>query len=345
MLGRNDEALDSFTSSSSRKMASFMDPGSIMDGLYPVRTPRGASGRHPRSSRGKPRSTAASPRPITGWDRTTRPSRNTTGRSRSMRRSQRLHRPRRCRVSLGDHDQALADYNEAIRLGPDFSRAYTSRGELLAAMGQDEQALADYDRAVQLDPGFAYALRCGGPALAARPERPGAGGFRRGDPPPSRRRRRIQGPGRSPGPDGPVPAGDRRPEQGHRARPEPGDRLSQSRGRVQQPGPVRAGDRRPEQGDQARPEERRGPHEHRAGLLHDRPVRPVDREPERGGAAGSRKRDRPPEPGKRLRPAGVQGAGRRRLRDGEQARPPPDRLLRRRGQAARGDGPAEPGDP
>ena len=55
--------------------------------------------------------------------------------------------------------------------------------------------------------------------------------------------------------------------------PEPGRRLPEPRGGLQQPGPVRAGDRRPEQGHHARPQECRGPHEHRARLLHDRPVR------------------------------------------------------------------------
>ena len=122
-----------------------------------------------------------------------------------------------CRVSRGDHDQALADYNEAIRLGPNYSRAYSSRGKLLEAMGQDAQAEADYDRAIQLDPSFTYALRLRGAALPARPERQGDRGCRCGNPAPSRRRQRIQGPGRGPGSTRPVPAGDRHSEQGHRA--------------------------------------------------------------------------------------------------------------------------------
>ena len=279
MLGRNDEALARL-----REGRPPLDhPAQRREGAEPVADIA-------RSRRARARPTAAWPRPITGWVGTTRRSRNTAGRSRSIRATPTptsaaaMPAPR-----SASNESALADYNEAVRLGPGFSRAYSSRGKLLAAMGQDEAALADLrpcrPARSRLRPRLSPPRR---PALAAGPERPGPGGFRRGDPPQSRRPRRIQGPGRGPGSAGPVPAGDRRPEQGHRARPEPGHRLPQPRGGVQQPGPVRAGDRRPGQGDHARPEERGGPHEHRAGLLHDRPVRPVDREPERGGAAGSR---------------------------------------------------------
>ena len=76
-----------------------------------------------------------------------------------------------CHLSLGEADQALADYNEAIRLGPGYSRAYASRGKLLEAKGDWEKAQADYDRAIQLDPSFTYALRLRAALLSrTRPE-------------------------------------------------------------------------------------------------------------------------------------------------------------------------------
>ena len=122
------------------------------------------------------------------------------------------------RVALEQTDQALADYNEAVRLGPGFSRAFSSRGMLLADLGQEDGALADYDRAIQLDPGFAHAYSLRGAVLSRRGQNDRAlADYRVRGPAPARRSRRIQGPGRGPGPARPVRAGHRRPEQGDRA--------------------------------------------------------------------------------------------------------------------------------
>ncbi len=64
-----------------------------------------------------------------------------------------------CWAALGDHDQALADYGEALRLNPNHSRAFSRRGRLYEALGQYARAEADYDRAIRFDPGFTDALR------------------------------------------------------------------------------------------------------------------------------------------------------------------------------------------
>ena len=221
MLGRNDEALESFNRAvRAWKMASFMDPGSIMDGLFPVPNTAGSlSGKKSLQiiqGHATAHSGLGQAYHRLGQDEQAVVEYNRAIEIYALDPNAYIGRGD-CRVSLGDHDQALADYNEAIRLGPDYSRAYASRGKLLEAMGQDAQAEADYDRAIQLDPSFTYALRLRGPALPR-----GQNDRAIADIEASTRLRPddaegIQGPGRGPGSARPVPASDRHSEQGHRA--------------------------------------------------------------------------------------------------------------------------------
>jgi tetratricopeptide (TPR) repeat protein len=54
-------------------------------------------------------------------------------------------------------DAALADFSEAIRLDPTHSRAYCGRGIVLSDLSRDDHALTDLDRAIGLDPKYAKA--------------------------------------------------------------------------------------------------------------------------------------------------------------------------------------------
>jgi len=45
----------------------------------------------------------------------------------------------------GDDDRALADYNEAIRIDPNYKYAYNGRGSAYSAKGDQDHAIADFN--------------------------------------------------------------------------------------------------------------------------------------------------------------------------------------------------------
>ena len=55
---------------------------------------------------------------------------------------------------LGSHDAALDDYDEAIRLNPNFAEAYSNRGSIKFRLGEHAAALADLNEAIRLQPDF-----------------------------------------------------------------------------------------------------------------------------------------------------------------------------------------------
>jgi Tfp pilus assembly protein PilF len=61
----------------------------------------------------------------------------------------------------GQHDRALADQNEAVRLAPMNKSFRSNRGETYLALGKFDQALADFNEAIRLAPKYAgtYLLR------------------------------------------------------------------------------------------------------------------------------------------------------------------------------------------
>ena len=58
---------------------------------------------------------------------------------------------------LGDYKGAIADYDSAIRLNPDYAGAYYNRGLAKGMLGQHFAAIADYDSAIRLKPDDANA--------------------------------------------------------------------------------------------------------------------------------------------------------------------------------------------
>ena len=53
---------------------------------------------------------------------------------------------------LGQIQEALSDFNQVIRLKPDFFKGYLSRARMLARLGKRDQARADLNRAFHLAP-------------------------------------------------------------------------------------------------------------------------------------------------------------------------------------------------
>ena len=61
-------------------------------------------------------------------------------------------------LSRRDYAAALADFNRAIALNPEYTIAIAHRGETYRLMEQYEAALADFDRAIELDSDHAWAI-------------------------------------------------------------------------------------------------------------------------------------------------------------------------------------------
>ena len=52
----------------------------------------------------------------------------------------------------GQHELAIQDYTEAIRLDPQYAIAYYTSGYAYYDLGQYERSIQDYDEAIRLDP-------------------------------------------------------------------------------------------------------------------------------------------------------------------------------------------------
>lgn len=64
-------------------------------------------------------------------------------------------------VAQGHLEEAISEYDEAIRLNPEYAYAYYNRGTAYYYLGQLERGIQDYDEAIRLNPedALAYANR------------------------------------------------------------------------------------------------------------------------------------------------------------------------------------------
>src|SRR5258708_2847895 len=58
---------------------------------------------------------------------------------------------------LKRYEEALAAYEQAIRLDPNYTYAYLIKGNALSDLKRYEEALAAYEQAIRLDPNYTYA--------------------------------------------------------------------------------------------------------------------------------------------------------------------------------------------
>ena len=57
----------------------------------------------------------------------------------------------------GRYIEAIAAYDQALRLDPNYAQAYFQRGYAQGKLGRHAQTVADYDQVLRLDPGYALA--------------------------------------------------------------------------------------------------------------------------------------------------------------------------------------------
>lgn len=62
-------------------------------------------------------------------------------------------------IQAGEYDQAIREASEAIRLIPNYPRAYGIRGDSYSRRGEYDLAISDFDEAVRLEPDYALASR------------------------------------------------------------------------------------------------------------------------------------------------------------------------------------------
>ena len=58
-----------------------------------------------------------------------------------------------------DYDRAIADYDQAIRLNPNYAAAYNSRGLAYDDKRDYDRAIADFNKAIKLNPNDAAGLQ------------------------------------------------------------------------------------------------------------------------------------------------------------------------------------------
>jgi tetratricopeptide (TPR) repeat protein len=67
----------------------------------------------------------------------------------------------------GQLHRAIADYDQAIRLNPNYAEAFNYRATTYHTMGQTDRAIEDLDQAIRLNPNFAAAFYNRGVAYAS----------------------------------------------------------------------------------------------------------------------------------------------------------------------------------
>ena len=62
-------------------------------------------------------------------------------------------------ASRGQVDEAIAHYQKALEIEPDYAEAHYNLGSVLAGRGQVDEAIAHYQKALEIKPDFVPARR------------------------------------------------------------------------------------------------------------------------------------------------------------------------------------------
>ena len=74
-------------------------------------------------------------------------------------------------IGAKEYRPAIEAMTQAIHLKPDFAAAYTSRGDSHVALGDLDEAVRDYGKAIELYPDYAPGLLQAGAGLPEKGER------------------------------------------------------------------------------------------------------------------------------------------------------------------------------
>lgn len=55
-----------------------------------------------------------------------------------------------------EHDKAIADFNKAIELDPEYALAYSTRGFAYTKLGEKEKAISDFEKCIELSENPAF---------------------------------------------------------------------------------------------------------------------------------------------------------------------------------------------
>lgn len=72
--------------------------------------------------------------------------------------AQYLYRKARELSGKGKHDMALNYLRQVVMIAPGFSKAFNEMGNCLCHMGRDKEALAKYEKALTIDPDYRDAM-------------------------------------------------------------------------------------------------------------------------------------------------------------------------------------------
>ena len=61
-------------------------------------------------------------------------------------------------LAKGEYDRAIQDYDQSIKLNPNYARAFNNRGVAYQKKGEYDRAIKDFDESIKLNPDYGNAF-------------------------------------------------------------------------------------------------------------------------------------------------------------------------------------------